>query len=562
MLRNTFALTFWIYSVVLLAQPESNLPRSISAEKLESLGSDTARVAYLLEITKAHYQRNPKLSLEFTAKALAFARRSGSKPHLMDALSAASKSYYYAGYSGEAAAYVEEFAELAQRYGTDFNKAYAYNDLAVLKTIVQYDRYNPEAKELFEKALALFLGAASRDPILAIDSAYQQNIAAIYANLGNQYKIKGDYDLAESYLLKALEILEKTSLHTPLGVRTIANLMDAYRLQNSAEDMFRQYKRGLQILEKQQYYMMYPVFHFPLAEWYESQDSINQAILYYEKVYELGKNSDNYSYMGSSATRLSKLYERIKNPEAALKFSRIADESKAKENQAEIAIRLKQAELKAQFQTWEEEVLQKNEKRFRRIRWITFVSVFLAVSALLFWYRVRRNHQKTKLKKLEIELSAQKLALEKNLLENELEASNKALTTEVLRKIQNKELISSTVAQLLEQSRIVKPETGNILRSAAKTLRETLEEDTWKAFEVRFKQVDQRYYDKLAELCPDLTVGEKRICAFLRLDMSSKEISALTGQSIRAVELMRGRIRKKLGISNSEVSLSQFLSQL
>jgi len=562
MLRNTFTLTFWMCSVLLLAQPQSNLPKPISAEKLGSLGSDTVRVAYLLEIAKAHYQRNPKLSLELTAKALAFARRSGSKPHLMDALSAASKSYFYAGYSGEAAAYIEEFAELAQRYGTDINKAYAYNDLAVLKTIVQHDRYNLEAKELFEKALALFLDAASRNPILAIDSAYQQNIAAIYSNLGNQYKIKGDYDLAESYMLKALGISEKTSVNTPLGVRTMANLMDVYRLQSRKQDMYQLYERGLQILEQQEYYTMYPIFYFPLAEWYESQDSLNQAITFYEKVYEQGKNTDNYSYIRSSATRLSRLYEQIKNPKAALKFSRIADESKAKENQAEIVVRLKQAELKAQFQTWEQEVLQKNEKRLRRIRWITFISISLAVSAFLLWYRLRRKHQKTKLKKLEIEMSAQKLALEKNLLENELEASNKALTTEVMRKIQNKELISNTVTQLLEQSRIVKPETGNILRSAAKTLRETLEEDTWKAFEVRFKQVDQRFYDKLAELCPDLTVGEKRVCAFLRLDMSSKEISALTGQSVRAVELMRGRVRKKLGISNSEVSLTQFLSQV
>lgn len=342
----------------------------------------------------------------------------------------------------------------------------------------------------------------------------------------------------------------------------MANLMDIYRLQSREQDMYRLYERGLQILEQQQYYTMYSIFYFPLAEWYESQDSLNQAITFYEKVYEQGKNTNNYSYIRSSATRLSRLYEQIKNPKAALKFSRIVDESKAKENQAEIVLRLKQAELKAQFQTWEQEVLQKNEKRLRRIRWITFVSISLAVSTFLLWYRLRRKHQETRLKKLEIEMGAQKLALEKNLLENELEASNKALTTEVMRKIQNKEIINSTVTQLLEQSRIVKPETGNILRSAAKTLKETLEEDSWKAFEVRFKQVDQRFYDKLAELCPDLTIGERRVCAFLRLDMSSKEISALTGQSIRGIELMRGRIRKKLGISNSEVSLAQFLNQL
>ena len=561
-LRNTCTLILLMYSILLLAQPQNNISTPISTEKLESLGSDTARVLYLLEIAKTHYQRNPNLTLEYVTKALVFARRSGSKPHLIDALNTASKYYFYAGYSGEAAAFVEEFAELAQRYGTDINKAYAYHDLAVLKTAIQMDRQNPEALELFKKSLRLFLDIASRDPILAIDSAYQQNIASSYGNISLQFKLGGDYTQAESYLLKALEILEKTSVNTPLGVRTIANLMDVYRLQNREQEMVRQYKRGIQILEQQQYNIMYPVFHFPLAEWYESQDSINQAILYYEKVYQLGQHTDNYSYISSSATRLSRLYERIKNPEAALKFSRIADEGASKEKRGEIAVQLKQAELKAQFQAWEEEILQKNKKRARYSLWMIIFTAFLTAVALLLWYQARRKYQATALKNMEVELQAQKLTLEKTLLENELESSNKALTTELMRKIQNNELISNTVAQLLEQSRKVKPDTGNVLRSVAKTLNETLEEDTWKEFEVRFKQVDQRFYDKLAELFPDLTTGEKRICAFLHLDMSSKEISALTGQSIRAVELMRGRVRKKMGLTNAEISLSQFLSQL
>jgi len=406
------------------------------------------------------------------------------------------------------------------------------------------------------------LDVAARDSILVTDSAYQQNIASIYANLGNQYKIKGDQNLAGSYMLKALGLLEKTSVHTALGVRTIANYMDILRLQGREQDMFGQYARGMAIVEQMNYTAMASIFYYPIAEWYESRDSVKQAIAYFEKVYAQGKAVENYSYIRNSATRLSMLYEKINNPEAALKFSRIAEESESKEKKAEIAIRLKQAELKAQFQTWEQEVLQKNEKLIQRIRWFTFLAVFLAISTLVLWYRMRRKHQNTTLKNLDTELRAQKLPLEKTLLENELEASNKALTTELMRKIQKNELISSTVAQLLVQSRKVKPDTGNILKSAARILSETLEEDTWKEFEVRFNQVDHRFYDKLAEICPDLTLGERRVCAFLRLDMSSKEISAITGQSVRAVELVRGRVRKKLGISNSEVSLTQFLSQV
>jgi DNA-binding CsgD family transcriptional regulator len=44
------------------------------------------------------------------------------------------------------------------------------------------------------------------------------------------------------------------------------------------------------------------------------------------------------------------------------------------------------------------------------------------------------------------------------------------------------------------------------------------------------------------------------------MDMSTKEISAITGQSISSLEVERTRLRKKLGISNTQIGLSQFLS--
>jgi hypothetical protein len=87
-------------------------------------------------------------------------------------------------------------------------------------------------------------------------------------------------------------------------------------------------------------------------------------------------------------------------------------------------------------------------------------------------------------------------------------------------------------------------------------------EAAWKEFEMRFREVHREFYDKLMAINPALTLNEKRLCAFLRLDMTSKEISAITGQSIRAIEQARIRLRKQLGLTNQQVSLSAFLSSL
>ena len=96
----------------------------------------------------------------------------------------------------------------------------------------------------------------------------------------------------------------------------------------------------------------------------------------------------------------------------------------------------------------------------------------------------------------------------------------------------------------------------------ARKLKKNAESEIWEEFELRFKQVHGDFYSKLLENFPDLSQGEQRLCAFLRLNMSTKEISDLTGQSISALEMARFRLRKKLGISSTDVNLAKFLSQV
>ena len=62
------------------------------------------------------------------------------------------------------------------------------------------------------------------------------------------------------------------------------------------------------------------------------------------------------------------------------------------------------------------------------------------------------------------------------------------------------------------------------------------------------------------EKYPDLTPNEKKICAFLRLNMSTKDICAITYQSVRSIDMARFRLRKKIGLDSDE-NLVSFLSQ-
>ncbi|NLO49679.1 MAG: hypothetical protein GX103_00750, partial [Bacteroidales bacterium] len=86
-------------------------------------------------------------------------------------------------------------------------------------------------------------------------------------------------------------------------------------------------------------------------------------------------------------------------------------------------------------------------------------------------------------------------------------------------------------------------------------------DDVWTEFEVRCQQVHNDFYTKLNERFPNLSANEKRLSAFLRLNMSTKEISAITYQSPNSITVARSRLRKKLGLDTDE-NLISFLETL
>ena len=125
--------------------------------------------------------------------------------------------------------------------------------------------------------------------------------------------------------------------------------------------------------------------------------------------------------------------------------------------------------------------------------------------------------------------------------------------------IQKNEMIGHVIEQI-QASQALPPDLleGKVI----KELEKTREANLWDEFEIRFLQVHQGFYDRLQQACPSLTPNERRLCAFLRLNMSSKEISAITGQSPNSIKVARNRLRQKLGITNADMGLVGFLADI
>ena len=83
----------------------------------------------------------------------------------------------------------------------------------------------------------------------------------------------------------------------------------------------------------------------------------------------------------------------------------------------------------------------------------------------------------------------------------------------------------------------------------------------WEEFELYFKRVDQDFWIKLENRFPDLTSHDKRLCAFIWLRLSPKEIASITNRAVRSVYTAKNRLKKKLGLE-PESDLYDFLHSL
>ena len=80
----------------------------------------------------------------------------------------------------------------------------------------------------------------------------------------------------------------------------------------------------------------------------------------------------------------------------------------------------------------------------------------------------------------------------------------------------------------------------------------------WDLFEENFNEVHQDFFRRLKKVHPTLTPGDLRLAAYLRMNLSSKEIAPLLFITIRGVENKRYRLRKKIALPNED-NLTEYL---
>jgi DNA-binding CsgD family transcriptional regulator len=150
-------------------------------------------------------------------------------------------------------------------------------------------------------------------------------------------------------------------------------------------------------------------------------------------------------------------------------------------------------------------------------------------------------------------LKAEKLQAEKIRKDKELANT----TMQIIQKSKSLNAIKKDIRKLIKELGD-HPGTSQANLISKKISRSIDSEKQWEVFESHFENVHEEFLKRLKESYPDLSPRELKLCAYLRLNISSKEIASLMNISVRGVEISRYRLRKKLQLEH-DTNLTEFI---
>lgn len=188
-----------------------------------------------------------------------------------------------------------------------------------------------------------------------------------------------------------------------------------------------------------------------------------------------------------------------------------------------------------------------------------YLLMFLGVIGLIYLYNRRKlkKHQKRLEQKFKEEQEERLRKIEKEWLVQEINSKRKELANTTMIGAKKNEVLMEIQGELNRD----KDKFSNQFRIKHimnKINRAIKSKDEWKLFETNFNELHEDFSKELLRIYPKLSNKDLKLCSYLKMNLSSKEIAPLMGISVRGVEVHRYRLRKKIKLDSKE-NLSNFL---
>ncbi len=190
---------------------------------------------------------------------------------------------------------------------------------------------------------------------------------------------------------------------------------------------------------------------------------------------------------------------------------------------------------------------------------LVYILIILSLVVLVYWFNQLKlkKHQLLLEEKFEKEHQERLNNLEKERLKNQITLKRKELANttmvaakknEMLMEIQNE--LNKDKSNFSNQFKM-----KHILNKINRAIKN---KDEWQVFETNFNELHEDFFKDVLGSYPNLTHKDLKLCSYLKMNLTSKEIAPLMGISVRGVEVHRYRLRKKMNLDKKE-NLTNFL---
>ena len=174
------------------------------------------------------------------------------------------------------------------------------------------------------------------------------------------------------------------------------------------------------------------------------------------------------------------------------------------------------------------------------------VFYFLLLLVIIFiTHKAYKRYYINKFKQEQMENEQMIMHIKNEKLNQDIDNKNRELAISTMSIIKKNRVLNKIKKELKKNRH---PGNNTALELIDSNLNDTKD---WSFFEQAFNNADKDFLEKIKKSHPDLTPNDLRFCAYLRLNLSSKEIAPLLNISTKSVETKRYRLRKKLGLEHN-----------
>ncbi|MDZ7776779.1 MAG: hypothetical protein U5L09_14830 [Bacteroidales bacterium] len=128
-----------------------------------------------------------------------------------------------------------------------------------------------------------------------------------------------------------------------------------------------------------------------------------------------------------------------------------------------------------------------------------------------------------------------------------MELKSKEAVSVAMQMTHKNEVLNEIKLKLMTVSQKVNEHAQGEIKKLIRTIESDVRMDKdWERFHKHFEDVHSGFFRSLREKYPELTPKDLRMCAYLRMNLSTKEIALISNISVRGAEISRYRLRKKL----------------